>query len=227
MSQVSKRNPRFIKVNRRNTLDERDKNALNKQVRQAFDDIIGSSRNEGGVRVKGLRSSFDITGKRFESTVKGKLKQNLGGDRIIILPQMGIGGEDCRPGEDCKRPIFRRPPDISFKLDVLAKGRSILAKKGKKTAKEFNAKRIEGFLRIRDDDSGKTLAAVAFNFRTITPIKLVREAFRGDFEAIFAKVDQNRSRLSGSRRFSGIGITALNDLDDGGDILDNSLSLLT
>lgn len=123
-------------------------------------------------------------------------------------------------------PIRELPPDISFKLYILAKGRLILERKSKKIANEFNAKKVQGFLRIKNDETGQNIASVAFNLRTITPIKLKKEVFRGDFEAVFAKIDETRSSVSGRRRFSGVGLDFLGNITSQGDLIDNSFALL-
>ncbi|WP_254977878.1 hypothetical protein [Cyanobium sp. ATX 6A2] len=145
-------------------------------MEEAFDEITGSGNPYSLER---LKTRFEITEKRFETSIKGRL-------------------EDSRDN----------PVDYRFSLDIVTRGKAIPAKGDPSIAKEFEIRKAEGFLRVRDE-FGDAVGAIAFNLRTLFPIKLCKEVFKGDFEAIAAKIDPDRSSLSGSRGFRGLSLESL------------------
>ncbi|MCP9926609.1 hypothetical protein [Cyanobium sp. CH-040] len=135
--------------------------------------------------LRGLKTGFEITEKTFETTIRGRLEDS---------------------GSD--------PFDFSFRLDIDTRGKAVPVKNDPSTAREFKIRRAEGVLRIKGE-SGVTLGSVAFNLRTLSPIKLCREGFDGDFEAIAGKIDPDRSSLRGTGAFKGLSLESLGSLDGG------------
>lgn len=129
--------------------------------------------------LKGLKTGFEITEDTFDTTIKGRL-------------------EDSRSD----------PFDFRFSLDIGTKGEAVPVKNDPSTAKEFEIRRAEGVLRVKSE-SGVTLGTVAFNLRTLSPIKLCRDGFDGDFEAIAGKIDPDRSSLTGRGVFRGVSLESL------------------
>jgi hypothetical protein len=189
--------PRFFKCDGR-TYDEKAKNPLKRVVRDAYDSITGAGTSFALRRVK---TDFDITQKRFAASAKGRLVDTSGETNL----------------------------NIKFDLDLVARGRAILAKKGKKTAKEFNARRLKGIISFREPslESLSGSDAVAFNLRTIVPIKMCKDVFKGDFGTTFAKIDFERSRFTGQGFFSGVSSTQVASAFGGGNGAGFALDNLT
>ncbi|MEO1003254.1 MAG: hypothetical protein AAFX65_09100 [Cyanobacteria bacterium J06638_7] len=136
-------------------------------MRESYDSITGRGDS---FAIRKVKTSFNITRKRFEATIKGRLKGSSGDTSL----------------------------NTRFELDILAKGKAILTKKDKRTAKEFNAKRVEGIIQFNEpilrSDVFSGRFPVPFNLRTIVPIKLNKDVFRGNLMRAFAKIDAERSR---------------------------------
>lgn len=177
------------------TFDEKAKNPLKRVVRNAFDSITGSG--DSSFALRGVKTDLNITRKRFDASAKGRLVDTSGETDL----------------------------SIKWDLDINAKGRAILAKKGKKTAKEFNAKRIKGIISFKEPSlqSFNGSEAVAFNLSTIVPIKMCKDVFRGDFGKAFAKVDFERSRFTGQGFFRGVSSSQVARDFGGGDNLNLNL----